>query len=92
MDLAGKLAGKVFGSGASAGVEILQHAEKLGISTASLASIVTSLYKFLSSHLPPEVMDQIVKALPSIPGLHLVPEIESEDTTANPTSGGTHSF
>ena len=94
MDIASKLAGKVFGAGAEGGVELLQIAEKLGISAATLTTIVSTLFKFLSAHLPPEVMAKIVDALPSIPGINLTGEskLDATGNVESPEIGGTHSF
>jgi len=71
LETAGKLAGKLLGKNFEGGAELIGQLEKLGISAASLTSLITQLLKFLSAHLPPEVMAQIVKAFPSIPGLNL---------------------
>jgi uncharacterized protein (DUF2267 family) len=71
IETASQLAGKLLGTKVQGGFEMVEQINKLGISPSSFASIVTSLFKFLSDHLPPEVMAQIVKALPTIPGLSL---------------------
>lgn len=71
LETAGKLAGKLLGKNFEGGAELIGQLEKLGISASSLTSLVTQLLKFLSAHLPPEAMAQIVKAFPTIPGLNL---------------------
>lgn len=71
LETAGKLAGKLLGKNFEGGTELIEQLNKLGISAESLTSLVTQLFKFLSAHLPPEVMAQIVKAFPTIPGLDL---------------------
>ncbi len=77
LDTAKDLAGKIFGSKTQEGLDLVDQLSKLGISAATLTTIATQLFKFLSAHLPPDVMAQLAKALPSIPGLNLT----SEDLT-----------
>jgi hypothetical protein len=71
LETAGKLAGKLLGKNLEGGAQLIEQLNKLGISAGSLTSLVTQLLKFLSAHLPPEAMAQIVKAFPTIPGLDL---------------------
>ncbi len=62
------LAGKVLG-GESGGGDLLTRLIKLGLPVGSITALLPQIFKFLSEHLPADVLKQIAAALPAVPGV-----------------------
>lgn len=57
-----EMAGKLFGGN---GAEVLSQLSKVGFSPDQLQSFIPTVIEFLQSHLPPEVMKQVTRLLPT---------------------------
>ncbi|MDG3003345.1 DUF2780 domain-containing protein [Paludisphaera mucosa] len=83
-----EMAGKVLGSGSGGGesADLLGRFLKLGIPVSTLTAVLPQILKFLSTHLPADILSQVAKALPAIPGVDVsallgVPDVKPPTDT-----------
>jgi hypothetical protein len=86
LGMASKLAGKLMGGPAEASADLMGNFLKAGVPTETAAHVLPKIFESLSAHLPPEVLDKLRNALPSIPGLdsRKVLPTEAPEPSASP--------
>jgi hypothetical protein len=67
--VATELASKFLDGSGQAGADFMANLVKSGVSVELAASFLPKLLHFLSAHLPPEVMAQLKKSIPALPGI-----------------------
>lgn len=88
-----EMAGKMLGGEGGEASDLLGKLAKLGIPVASITAILPQILKFLSEHLPADVLKQIAAALPAVPGVDKaallgVPRAAETDTIDYPAPAG----
>jgi hypothetical protein len=71
VSMASELASKFMNGSGQAGAAFLGNLMKSGVPVEDAANFLPGLFKVLSSHLPPEVLDQLKKSIPDLPGVDL---------------------
>jgi uncharacterized protein (DUF2267 family) len=51
--------GKVLGGGGAAGLDLITHISKTGLSLGAITAMLPKVVAYLEAHLPPELFDQI---------------------------------
>ena len=69
--LASELAAKFMNGSGQAGADFMGNLVKSGVRVEDAASALPGLFKVLSGHLPPEVLEQLKKSIPALPGIDL---------------------
>jgi len=69
--LASELAAKFMNGSGQAGADFMRNLVKSGVPVEEAASVLPGLFKVLAGHLPPEVLDQLKKSIPDLPGIDL---------------------
>ena len=69
--LASELAAKFMNGSGQAGADFMGNLVKSGVRVEDAASVLPGLFHVLSGHLPPEVLEQLKKSIPTLPGFDL---------------------
>lgn len=69
--LASELAAKFMNGSGQAGADFMHNLVKSGVRVEDAASVLPGLFHVLSGHLSPEVLEQLKKSIPTLPGFDL---------------------
>jgi hypothetical protein len=84
---ASELASKFLNGSGQAGADFMANLIKSGVSVEQAASILPQLFHVLASHLPPEVLAQLKKSIPALPGFDPAKILRPGAAQAGPAAG-----